>query len=118
MKKHFRRLQKAFFGHAQGREMNREKIRSEFQSYVSHYDPSDPKIRLKIDHTYRVADLCERIAGSLSLSEEMTEISWICGMLHFESENPVTRQQFETIREEMKRYLETGDERRKGTDGN
>ena len=62
--------------------MNREKIRSEFQSYVSHYDPSDPKIRLKIDHTYRVADLCERIAGSLSLSEEMTEISWICGMLH------------------------------------
>ena len=62
--------------------MNREKIRSEFQSYVSHYDPSDPKIRLKIDHTYRVADLCERIAGSLSLSEEMTEIAWICGMLH------------------------------------
>ena len=72
MKKHFRRLQKAFFGHAQGREMNREKIRSEFQSYVRHYDPSDPKIRLKIDHTYRVADLCERIAGSLSLFSGFT----------------------------------------------
>ena len=62
--------------------MNRQKIRSEFQNYVSNYDLSDPKIRLKAEHTYRVADLCERIAGSLAMSEEMTEIAWVCGMLH------------------------------------
>ena len=48
----------------------------------------------------------------------MKEQGYLDRMLHFESENPVTCQQFETIREEMQRYLETGDERRKGTDGN
>lgn len=64
------------------RKMDREKIRLKFQDHVSYYDLSDPKIRLKIDHTYRVADLCKRIAGSLSMSEELIEVAWVCGMLH------------------------------------
>ncbi len=62
--------------------MNRQRIRSEFENYVSHYDTADPKIRLKIEHTYEVADLCERIARSLSMSEEEIAVAWVCGMLH------------------------------------
>ncbi len=42
--------------------IRREEIRDIFDEYVSDYDATDPKIRLKIDHTYRVAGLCERIA--------------------------------------------------------
>ena len=62
--------------------INRTKIQSEFQNYVSNYDSEDPKVRLKIEHTYRVAQLCERIARSLLMSEEEIDIAWVCGMLH------------------------------------
>ena len=62
--------------------MNRNRIKSEFKNYVSAYDSQDPKIRLKIQHTYKVADLCERIARSLLLSGKDIEIAWVCGMLH------------------------------------
>ena len=43
---------------------------------------SDEKIKLKIDHTYRVAGLCQRIAESLGLSEPDVDIAWLLGMLH------------------------------------
>ena len=62
--------------------MNREQVTSYFQEYTGRYNPDDPKIRLKIDHTYRVAGLCERIAKSLSLSEEQKDFAWLAGMLH------------------------------------
>ena len=63
-------------------EINREKIRAEFSSYVSAYDVSDPKIALKILHTEHVADLCDTISDSLHLGEEEKNIAWVCGMLH------------------------------------
>ena len=63
-------------------EINREKVRQEFSSYVSAYDVSDPKIALKILHTEHVADLCDAISDSLHLGEEDKNIAWVCGMLH------------------------------------
>lgn len=60
----------------------RLKVKQVFANYVAAYDPTNPKIALKIAHTYRVADLCERIARSEQLSEEDIEIAWLCGMLH------------------------------------
>lgn len=62
--------------------MDRKKIKSEFKNYVSNYDSKDPKIGLKMGHTHRVAELCERIARSLLMSEEELDIAWVCGMLH------------------------------------
>lgn len=62
--------------------VDRKKIMDVFAEYTSHYDSSDGKIKLKIDHTYRVAGLCDRIARSLSLSEEDVELAWVTGMLH------------------------------------
>ena len=50
--------------------INRDRVLSIFSEYVSDYDASDPKIRLKIDHTYRVAEHCEEIARSLGMSDE------------------------------------------------
>lgn len=53
-----------------------------FAEYTSRYNANDPKIKLKIDHTYRVAELCEEIARSLLLTEEEVELAWLSGMLH------------------------------------
>jgi putative nucleotidyltransferase with HDIG domain len=49
---------------------------------VSDYDTTDGKIILKIQHTYRVAELCERIADSIGLQGEDRELAWLLGMLH------------------------------------
>ena len=62
--------------------INRKNVINAFAEYVRNYDPSDEKIKLKIDHTYRVAGLCQRIAESLGLSEPDGDIAWLLGMLH------------------------------------
>lgn len=62
--------------------INRKNVINAFAEYVRNYDPSDGKIKLKIDHTYRVAGLCQRIAESLGLSEPDVDIAWLLGMLH------------------------------------
>ncbi|MCD7824595.1 MAG: HD domain-containing protein [Clostridiaceae bacterium] len=63
-------------------QINRENVYQTFQEYTSHYNPTDSKIKLKIDHTYRVAALCERIAKSLKLSADDVDLAWLLGMLH------------------------------------
>lgn len=62
--------------------INRKNVINAFAEYVRNYDPSDEKIKLKIDHTYRVAGLCQRIAESLGLSKSDVDIAWLLGMLH------------------------------------
>ena len=62
--------------------INRKNVINAFAEYVRNYDPSDEKIKLKIDHTYRLAGLCQRIAESLGLSEPDVDIAWLLGMLH------------------------------------
>ncbi len=62
--------------------INRKNVINAFAEYVRNYDLSDEKIKLKIDHTYRVAGLCQRIAESLGLSEPDVDIAWLLGMLH------------------------------------
>ncbi len=62
--------------------MDREKIKQAFAAYTDNYDRTDIKIRLKIDHTYRVADISERIAHSLTDAPEELDTAWLLGMLH------------------------------------
>lgn len=62
--------------------LDREKIRRVFAAYAARYDDTNPKIKLKIDHTYRVAALCDEISASLSLSPADRELAWVIGMLH------------------------------------
>lgn len=62
--------------------INREKAKRVFEEYTSHYDISDDKVRLKVEHTMRVSGLCERIAWEIGLPEEETELAWLLGLLH------------------------------------
>ena len=62
--------------------IDRNKVKNAFDTYVSNYDKSDVKILLKVEHTDRVAGLCEQIAESLALSGEDTDLAWLLGMLH------------------------------------
>ena len=62
--------------------IDREKARTAFAEYAANYDSSNEKVRLKIEHTYRVTGLCEQIAESLALPEADTDIAWLLGLLH------------------------------------
>lgn len=61
---------------------DRNRARRAFAAYAAHYNADDPKVALKISHTYRVAALCERIAQSLSMDGPDIELAWLCGLLH------------------------------------
>ena len=60
--------------------MDREAVKRAFASYTENYNATDSKIKLKIDHTFRVADLCDRIADTVPLVNK--DIAWLSGMLH------------------------------------
>ena len=62
--------------------IDRERVKQAFQEYTGTYDIHDEKIRLKVEHTYRVADISEQIAEKLGLSEEDIALAWLIGMLH------------------------------------
>lgn len=59
--------------------MDREKAKKAFEEYTNRYDSSEIKVRLKIDHTYRVADIAERIAKSIDAD---VDFAWLLGLLH------------------------------------
>jgi len=63
-------------------EINREKARNAFEHYVKNYDAADEKVRLKVEHTYRVCELCETIAKASGFDENETETAWLTGLLH------------------------------------
>lgn len=62
--------------------MDREGVMRVFKEYTDDYDVTDPKISLKIRHTYRVADIAEKIALSIGLKDKEVELAWFNGMLH------------------------------------
>lgn len=62
--------------------INRLEAQEKFAEYVRNYNEKDEKIRLKIEHTYQVAELCEKIALSEHLSKEDTDLAWLIGLLH------------------------------------
>lgn len=54
----------------------------EFMNYTNNYLEYGEMITLKINHTLRVVELCEKIAKSINLNEEETHIAKIIGLLH------------------------------------
>ena len=62
--------------------IDRKRASDAFREYTSHYNVQDDKARLKIEHTWRVAQLCERIAQSLEMTEEEQDLAWLAGLLH------------------------------------
>lgn len=64
--------------------MNIDKLHAKtvFDDYVNNYDLNDEMIKLKAEHTYRVADLCENIASRIGLKQKDRDIAWLLGLLH------------------------------------
>ena len=60
----------------------REKVEKAFRDYTADYDLNDPKVKLKVDHTYRVAALSDCITDSLNLTGFDKNLAWLLGMLH------------------------------------
>ena len=62
--------------------MNLEKAKQEFKRYVENYNPKDEKIKIKINHIERVAEISKKIAQNLKLSEEEIQLAELIGLLH------------------------------------
>ena len=54
----------------------------QFLLYTKNYISLGENITRKINHTFRVIELCEKIAISLNLSEEDIFVVKLCGLLH------------------------------------
>lgn len=57
-------------------------IFDEFDKHVGNYDMSDPMIKIKYYHSYRVMHLCGEIADDLNLNVEETYLAMTIGLLH------------------------------------
>lgn len=62
--------------------MNRNLNIDVFNDYTSHYDATEPRVALKIEHSFKVCEIAEEIAKSLSLAPEDIELAWFMGLLH------------------------------------
>lgn len=62
--------------------IDRARAFTEFERYTNAYDSTNPRIALKIDHTYRVAEACENVARAEGWSAEDVDLAWLCGLLH------------------------------------
>lgn len=58
-------------------------IRESFDRYLTCYDFNDPQVKLKREHTYRVADLSVVIASAVDGKPKgYVDLCWIIGLLH------------------------------------
>lgn len=53
-----------------------------FKNYTDAYDATNPRIALKIEHTYHVAEACETVAREQGWSSDDIDLAWLCGLLH------------------------------------
>ena len=58
------------------------KAREVFKNYVQKYNAENPKIALKIAHSYRVQELSKTIAENLKLDKEQIDLAELIGLLH------------------------------------
>ncbi len=62
--------------------IDRQRAEAAFRDYTSSYDLNNSMIRHKVEHTFRVAGNCERIAASLGMNGEDVAFAWFLGLLH------------------------------------
>ncbi len=59
-----------------------DKEKEEFIKYATSFDMNNPKIKLKIAHSFRVLGLSSELAKKLSLTKEETELIKVISLLH------------------------------------
>lgn len=62
--------------------IDRKKAKAAFEKYTSAYDNTNNLINLKVEHTYRVASICDEIAMGMGISCDDTDLAWLLGLLH------------------------------------
>ena len=62
--------------------IDKQRAEAAFRAYTSPYDLSNSMIRHKVEHTFRVAGNCERIAASLGMNDDDVTFAWFLGLLH------------------------------------
>ena len=62
--------------------IHRAEVEKSFRDYTSAYDLDDAKVKLKVDHTFRVAALSDVITDSLGMTGYDKDLAWLLGMLH------------------------------------
>ena len=63
-------------------QIDRKRARDAFAAYVKPYDIKNPRIALKVKHTYKVAAIGERIARAEGLDPDEVDLAWLCCLLH------------------------------------
>lgn len=59
-----------------------KKAEDEFKLYVSKFDTNNSNIERKTLHSFRVEEICRKIAKELKLREEQIELATLIGLLH------------------------------------
>ena len=59
-----------------------ENAKKEFKKYTDNYDRNNGRIRVKIQHSYRVAENSLKISKSLRLNKEEQDLAELIGLLH------------------------------------
>lgn len=54
----------------------------EFKNYTSKFDMKESHIERKVRHTFRVEEICEKLAVLLNMSEEEINLAKLIGLLH------------------------------------
>ena len=62
--------------------IDRTRAARAFKTYTDAYDATNPRIALKIEHTYHVAEACDAVAREQNWSTEDIDLTWLCGLLH------------------------------------
>ncbi|MBR1855483.1 MAG: hypothetical protein IJ803_00225 [Oribacterium sp.] len=105
--------------------INREHVLSAFDRYTSAYDVTDVKVKLKIDHTYIVAEHnvdrnhsktpADYIIGHIGFVYglvyrqsfiEVRQQGYLDEMLDFKSDVEDTREKFKMIKETINKYID------------
>ena len=59
-----------------------EQVIQLFENYVQNFDLTNPDIKRKYDHSYRVMELSNELANSIHLSKRDCELARLIGLLH------------------------------------
>ena len=62
--------------------IDRSRATAAFKRYTDAYDAANPRIALKIEHTYHVAEACDAVAREQGWTPNDIDMAWLCGLLH------------------------------------
>lgn len=62
--------------------ISRTVLQNGFDAYIRKFNAEDERISLKIYHTGKVVEICDRLSDALFLPENDRDLIWAVGMLH------------------------------------